>query len=176
MKTQAWGWLTVAVLAAGLNASYQDGGLQWAHRIVGRVGHSTNAVLALATGDAQQFLTEARVIEVHRQKSQCPLEAAVAELQNDVQSMVVPADSEFARLDTMSAREQAHLARIEANRARIEAEVARMRIPAVAFDPVVVRSSYVSVCPRVRVNIPRMPRVKMPARVVSVESFGSGPV
>lgn len=176
MKTQAWAWLTAAVLAAGLNASYHDGGLQWAHRIAGRIGHSTNAVLALATGDAQQFLTEARVIEVRQQKSPCPIEAAVAELQSEVDGMVAPADSEFARIEVMSARQQAHLARMEAHRARIEAEVARMRIPAVAFNPVVVRSSYVSVCPRVRVNIPRMPRVKMPARVVSVESFGSGPV
>ena len=35
--TQAWGWLVAAVLAAGLNASYHDGGLQWAHQIADRV-------------------------------------------------------------------------------------------------------------------------------------------
>ena len=177
MKTQAWGWLAAAVLAAGLNASYHDGGLQWAHQFVGLVGHSTNAVLALATGDAQQFLTEARVIEVHRQKSQCPLQAAVAELQNDVQSIVVPADSEMARFEAMSAREQAQLARLEANRARIEAEVARLRIPAVAFNQVVVRVPNVSVCPRVRVNIPRMPRIRVPAApMVHLETVSFGPV
>ena len=46
MKTQAWGWLAAAVLAAGLNSSYHDGGLQWAHEIVGSVQHNTGAVLA----------------------------------------------------------------------------------------------------------------------------------
>lgn len=180
MKTQAWGWLAVAVLAAGLNANYHDGGLQWAHEIVDRIGHNTNAVLALATGNAEQFLTEARAIEVHRQAPSCPLQAAVAELQSEVQSevqsMVAPAHSDFYRFEAMSARQQARLVRLEANRARIEAQVARLRIPAVAFNPVVIRTPDVSVCPRVRVNIPRMPRVRVPVRVVTAETFGSGPV
>lgn len=62
MKTQAWGWLVAAVLAAGLNASYHDGGLEWAHRIAEGVEHSSNAVLALATGHADRFLAEAQML------------------------------------------------------------------------------------------------------------------
>ena len=68
MKTQAWGWLTAAVLAAGLNASYHDGGMQWAHRIADRVEHNSNAVLALATGHADEFVTEARVLSPRAQR------------------------------------------------------------------------------------------------------------
>lgn len=173
MKTQAWGWLTVAVVAAGLNASYHDGGLQWAHRAFDRVGHNTSAVLVLATGNAQQFLAEARVIAAHARQSQCPLETVVAA----VERATAPAHSDVYQFEAMSARQEATLARLEANRARIEAQVARIRIPAVAFNPVVVRVPNVSVCPRVRVNVPRMPRIRVQSpRVVSVETFNLGPV
>ena len=172
MKTQALGWLTVAVLAAGLNANYHDGGLEWAHRAIDRIGHNTNAVLAVATGNTQQFLAEARVIAAHARQSQCPLETVVA----DVERATAPAHSEVYQFEAMSARQEATLARLEANRARIEAQVARIRIPAVAFNPVVVRAPYISVCPRVRVNVPRMPRVRVSApRMVSVETFNFGP-
>jgi hypothetical protein len=60
MKTQAWGWLGAAVLAAGLNASYHDGGLEWAHNAVDQIQHRSAAVLALASGRADQFLAEAK--------------------------------------------------------------------------------------------------------------------
>jgi len=176
MKTQAWGWLAAAVLAAGLNASYHDGGLHWLHRIAGRVGDSTTAVLALATGNAEGFLTEARRIELHRQRASCPFEAAVAEVQDDLEAMTVPVHSEFAQLEVMSARKRVRLARLEANRARIEAELAHLRIPAIAVNPVVVADPTVSICPRVRVNIPRIPRVKMyPVPQVRIDT-GAGPV
>jgi hypothetical protein len=74
----------------------------------------------------------------------------------------------------MSAREQAKLARVEAERARIEARVAQLHIPAMAFNPVVVHAPR-PLCPRVRVSMPRIPAVKMPALpVVHVENgFGS---
>ena len=62
MKTQAWGWLIAGVLAAGLNASYHDGGLQWAHEVAERVGHGSSAVLALASGNAERFLSEAQLV------------------------------------------------------------------------------------------------------------------
>jgi hypothetical protein len=171
MKTQAWGWLAVAVLAAGLNASYHDGGLQWAHQIVDRIGHNTNSVLALATGSADRFLAEAQLIAVHRQAPSCPLTAAMAEMRASM-----PPDFGFQRVEVMSAREQAQLARIEARRARVEAQVARIRIPAVVLDRIAIPAPQVSVCPRVRVNIPRMPRIRVAPRVVSVETFNFGPV
>lgn len=162
MKTQAWGWLAAAVLAAGLNASYHDGGLQWVHRLTGRVGANTKAVLALATGNADGFLTEARRIEVHRQRASCPFEAAVAEVQGDLEEMAVPARSEFAQW--------------EANRARVEARVARLRVEAVAFNPVVVAVPRVVVCPRGHVNILRIPRVKIPPVPQVRFNTGAGPV
>jgi hypothetical protein len=173
MKTQAWGWLAVAVVAAGLNASYHDGGLAWAHRIAGRISHNTNAVLALATGRADQFVAEAQLIEAHEQASHCPVSAAVAEMRR----IVAPAHSEFDEFEAMSARQEAALARLEANRARIEAEVARVRIPAVAFDRIVVPNMRISACPRVRVNIPRMPGMRMRvAPMAHVENVSFGPV
>ena len=135
MKTQAWGWLAAAVLAAGLNSSYHDGGLEWAHEIAGRVQHNTNAVLALATGRADQFLAEARMLKLDReagsvadqiviaenQVPHCPFSAAVAR----VQSKLDESHAHLDRLQALSARQQAReqerLARLEANRARMEA-------------------------------------------------------
>jgi hypothetical protein len=175
MKTQAWGWLAAAVLAAGLNSSYHEGGMQWAHQIVDRVGHNTGAVLALATGRADQFMAEARMLNVERHESQCPLAAAMAQ----VQSSIDQSRSEFDGFQVMSDREQAQLDRLEANRARIEAQVqaklARVRFVEANFNPVVVKVPEIT-CPRVRVNIPRIPRIKVPARAVHVEYSGPGPV
>jgi len=173
MKTQAWGWLATAVLAAGLNASYHDGGFPWAHRIVGRVGHSTSAVLALATGRADQFLAEASTIAAHRQSSSCPLEAAAAEMQ----AALAPAEAHFAQFEQMTARQEAQLAKIEAKRARIEARLIRIRIPAVALSRIEVPTPKVSVCPRMRGNVPRMPMIKVPAApVIHIDTGNLGPV
>lgn len=175
MKTQAWGWLAAAVLAAGLNSSYHEGGMQWAHEIVDRVGHNTGAVLALATGRADQFMAEARMLNVERHESQCPLASAMAQ----VQSSFDQSQSEFDGFQAMSDREQARLARLEANRARIEAQVqarlARVRFVEANFNPVVVKVPEIT-CPRVRVNIPRIPRIRIPAPAVHVEYSGPGPV
>src|SRR5262249_28272179 len=136
MKTQTWGWLAAAVLAAGLNSSYHDGGLQWVHEIADRVQHNTGAVLALATGRADEFLAEARMlnvdrgadISVNREDSQCPFAAAWAHAQNSLDQ----SQAEFDRFDALSDREQAKLARLEANRARIaahaQAKLARMQL------------------------------------------------
>ena len=143
MKTQAWGWLAAAVVAAGLNASYHDGGLRWAHEITDQVKHNSTAVMALATGRADQFLAEANFASARKQTPSCPFTAALAE----AGTIVVPNEFE-QRVEIMSAREQAHLARLEADRARIESRVARIHIPAVAFNRVVVRAPKVSVSPR----------------------------
>jgi hypothetical protein len=169
MKTQAWGWLATAVLAAGLNSSYHNGGLEWAHRAADRVQHNTNAVLALATGNADRFLAEAQLASA-RTSTSCPVSAALAA----VRRSIAPIQSEQERFDAMTAREEAALARMEANRARMEAQIARLNMA--NFNPVVVRAPRV-VCPRVRVSIPRMPVMKMPsAHVVHVEYSGAGPV
>ncbi|MGA7755722.1 MAG: hypothetical protein WCB05_23030 [Candidatus Sulfotelmatobacter sp.] len=168
MKTQAWGWLTVAVLAAGLNASYHDGGLEWAHRIANRVEYNTTAVLALATGNADRFFTEARMVAPREENSSCRLTSALAR----VQSKVARSDAEFDRFVAISDRQEAQ---IEASRDRMEAQLARVRIPA-AFSSVVVRVPKVA-CPRVRVNVPQIPQIKMPMMpVVHIDSPGAGPV
>ena len=114
--TQAWGWLAAGVLAAGLNASYHEGGLQWAHLIADRVEHNSAAVLALASGRANQFLAEARLLTARNETASCPLARA------RVQSMI--AQSPSGGFEVISAREEAQLARFEANRARMEAQIA----------------------------------------------------
>ena len=169
MKTQAWGWLAAAALAAGLNASYHDGGFQWAHQMVNEVRHNTGAVLALATGRADRFLAEAQLVKAQKHNSPCPFAAALAEARamNTIQQF----DQDF---DVMSAREEAQLARVEASRARIEAQVSRIRIPAVALNPMMVTVPKVSVCPRIRVNVPRMPAIKMPAMPIVHVKMGEG--
>ena len=161
--TQAWGWLTAGVLAAGMNASYHNGGLQWAHEIADHVQHSSAAVLALASGNASQFLSEAQLLTARHEKSNCPLSATLARVQTRI-ARFEPGRDEF---EVMSDRQEAQLARLEANRARIEARVAaqtaHLRMASMAFAPVVVKGIPAPVvCPRVRVNIPRIPTVKMP--------------
>jgi hypothetical protein len=180
MKTQAWGWLAAGVLAAGLNASYHDGGMQWAHEIANRIEHRTNAVMALATGNADRFLAEARLVTNQEQASPCPLSMAVAR----AQARISRSDVQFARLQAASDR---RLAQIERDRARIEAEFARVRIPAVAFRTVNVSVPRVIDCPRVHVNIPQPPQTRIPAmpnvhvsvphvQVPHIDIAGAGPV
>lgn len=201
MKTQAWGWLTAAVLAAGLNSSYQNGGMPWAHEVVDRVQHNTSAVLALATGRADQFLAEARMLRVDRRKQECPFEAVMAEAQRSFDR----SQSEFDQFQALSDREQAQLARLEAKRARIEAQVqsklARIQFADNGFnltttsfandnfsfandgaDSVVVQVPRIR-CPHLRVNAQRIPRVRVripridvPAPVVEVSNSGTGPI
>lgn len=179
MKTnQAWGWLAAGVLAAGLNASYYDGGLQWAHRVADRVVQHSEIVLAQATGRTDQFLAEARMLTAHNEAASCPWSTAVTR----VESRIARSQRRFDGFEAMSAREEAQLARLEANRARLEAQfaahTAHFRIAPAAFAPVAFEAMPAPVvCPRVRVNIPRMPVVKMPVvPEIRVEMAGTGPV
>jgi len=185
MKTQAWGWLVAAVLAAGLNASYHDGGLEWAHQIAGSVEHSSTAVLALATGHADRFLAEAQILGARQETASCPLSTALARIQTRIARSRKGTDNfgadNFAddfngSFDVMSSREEAAMAKIEADRARLEAEVGRMQIPAADFAPAVVSLHNVA-CPRVRFATPEVPRIKMPvAPVIRVDVSSAGPV
>jgi hypothetical protein len=176
--TQAWVWLTAGVLAAGLNASYHNGGLQWAHQIAGRVQLNSSAVLALASGNANQFLAEARSLKTRNEKTSCQLAQAF----DRVQTRIEISEPQFEDFEAMSDRQQAQLDRLEANRERIEAQVAaqtaRLRLSSANFAPLVIRGiPSPVVCPRVRVNIPRMPRMKMPvAPQIHIEIPSAGPV
>lgn len=172
MKTQAWGWLAAAVLAAGLNASYHEGGLRWAHNIVDQVSHNTSAVMALATGHADQFLTEARFVAGPKELTPCRFTEAMER----AQVRIARVDSQFDQFHAISDRQMAQLARLQARRARMDARFAAVQIPAVSFTPIVVRTPNIA-CPRVRVNIPKTPQIKMPAiPEIHIETPGAGPV
>jgi len=180
--THAWGWLTVGVLAAGMNASYHNGGLQWAHEIADHVQHNSAAVLALASGNATRFLSEAQALTAKNEKSSCRLASTLARVQSRISGVEQPG----YRFEMMSAREESQLARLEANRERIEAQVqaqvasqtAHLRIASVAFAPVALKAIPAPVvCPRVHVNIPRMPLMKMPvAPEIHIDIPSAGPV
>jgi hypothetical protein len=178
--TQAWGWLTAGVLAAGMNASYHNGGLRWAHQVVDRVEQGSAAVLALASGNADQLLSEARLRTVRDETASCPFSTSLARVQTRFAHTRIARSQ--ARVGVMSAREEAQLARLEANRermeAQIEAQVAHLRIATSAFAPVDFKSIPAPVvCPRVRVNIPRLPRIKMPVMpVIHIETASGGSV
>ena len=169
MKTQAWGWLATAVLAAGFNSSYHSGGLEWAHRVADGVQHNTSVVLALATANAERFVAEAEWASAQNSHS-CPFSAAVAA----VRRSIAPVHSEPEGFEAMAARQEAALARLEANRVRMEARMERLNMA--NFNPVVVRVPRV-VCPRLRMSVPRIPVVRMPATpMVHGEYPGAGPV
>ena len=179
MKTnQAWGWLAAGVLAAGLNASYHDGGLQWAHRIADQICHKSGAVVSLASGSADWFLAEARMLTARNEAASCPLMAVMAR----VQSRIERSQGRFDRFEAMSAREEGQLARLEANRARMEARIAahtaRFRIATAAFAPINIKAMPAPVvCPRVRVNIPKLPMAEMPViPEIHVDVASAGPV
>ncbi|SRR5579871_797229 len=176
MKTQAWGWLTAAVLAAGLNASYHDGGFTWAHRIADRVGHNVSAVAALASGNAQEFLIEARQIAADNETPSCRFDNAVAQMK----TKVAESQAQFDRFEAMTSREQARFARLEANRARMQAKLAenasRFHFAMVDFNPAEFAAITTPKCPRVRVSVPRIPAIKIPSPIIHVDISGPGPV
>jgi hypothetical protein len=175
MKTQAWGWLAAGVLAAGLNAAYHDGGFDWAHRIADRVEKDSAVVLALASGRAERFLADERLVG-HDEATLGGVDAALAQ----VQAKLADGEVGVARVEAMSARQEAQLARIQAVRARIEARIAARKVQC-RVAPTMAPAAFVQVavprvCPRVRVNIPRIPRISVPAPVVHIETPGAGPV
>jgi len=180
--TQAWAWLTAGVLAAGLNASYHDGGLPLAHRVADRFEHGSAAVLALASGRADQFLTEARSLTARYETAPCPWATMRDRVQSRIDQSVIGQsmiDRSQAGWDVMSAREEAQLARLEASRARMEvqiaAQTAHIRIATADFDPVAFKAIPAPVmCPRIRVNVPRLPMIKSP--VIHIRTTSAGPV
>ncbi len=133
--TQAWGWLVAGVLAAGLNASYHDGGLQWAHQIASQISDRFSeaedrsaAVLDLASVRADRFVSEVRTLRASNEAVSCPWAAAMARVQTTVarsQARFDPAGLD--RFEALSAQEEAQEARIEANRARLEGQIGRIQ-------------------------------------------------
>jgi hypothetical protein len=187
MKTQAWGWLIAGIMALGLNGFYQDGGFEWAHRAVNEVENSTGAVLALASGHAEQFLAEAQLLKAASENPSCPLErqlahvrAWVAQTAAQTQTQIeaqtqVQADQQVARLEVMSARHQAELARFQADRDRIAAQVEAQRarweaaadrfnrgnLNRVHFESVEINPADFTNCGAIKVQIPHV-HVRVP--------------
>jgi hypothetical protein len=163
MKTQAWAWLVAGVVALGLNGFYQDGGFDWAHQVADRIESRSGAVLALATGRADQFYVEAKMVMPPEGPTPCDWSRAMARAQMRMARAQVKVDNWQA----VSDRQEAQRARVEATRDRIEAQVAaetaRIRIPAVTLNPVAFKAMQIEACPRVHVNMPRITRVSMPA-------------
>jgi hypothetical protein len=178
MKSKAYGWLAAGVLAAGLNGVYHDGGLTWLHRTVDQVESNSAAVLALATGRADQFLTQARLATSQDQAPSCRWVTAVAR----VQTRLVRARTGFAHPGAFCARHEAQLARFDAQReaqmarfeakqakmeALIEARNARVNARLAAFHPVSFSDAKIrDLCPRIHVSIPN---VRVSDSMVDVE-------
>jgi len=161
MKTQAWGWLVAGVVALGLNGFYQDGGFARVHRVVDRIESRSAAVLALATGRADDFFSEARLVTRPEETTPCPLGTALAR----AQARIVRTQTAVGRWESMSARHEAQFARLEGTRARLEAVQVRLacaRVPALTVNPVVIKAMRIEACPRVHVNMPRMPKIDVP--------------
>src|SRR5689334_12878702 len=129
--TQAWAWLTAGVLALGLNGIYQDGGAQWAHRIVEEGVYRAAAVLEPLSGRVDQFLAEAQMAAVRTETNNCRLATALTRLQ----SAAARDHGGMALIDAMSALGEAQWAWLEANRARIEAQAARAQFATMDFKP-----------------------------------------
>jgi hypothetical protein len=172
--TQAWAWLTAGVLALGLNGFYHDGGAAWAHRITDQLAEKSGAVADRASERIDGFMGTANLVVARNETACCRLAAAMALFENKFAG----AQTTMAHFEEISARQEAAMARVEASRARIEARVARVRMTPVAFDSM---TGPVVICPRVhvsvpRIEIPKMPVIKIPAPVVHVDLPGNGPV
>jgi hypothetical protein len=173
-STQAWGWLAAGVLAAGLNAAYHDGGFAWAHRIVDQAQHVSSAVVALASGHADQFLAEAETLTA---RNDTLSDAAAAK-----------ADQEMARAEAAyahaEARQHGQCARMQAQRARMEARIAGHRVfvripdvrvetafrtiqipdgPAIRVPQIALSQMKAVRCSHIRMSLPAMPNISVPA-------------
>ena len=182
LTQQAWGWLAAGVLAAGLNAAYHDGGFAWAHRIADRAQHVSGAVVALASGHADQFLAEAEMLTARNDDPVTEFsDAAVARADQQMARV----EAAYARAEAFSARSQAHCARIAAERARIDAHRALGRIPemrletavrtiqipdipAINVPQIVLSQMKADRCSHIRMSLPAIPKVSVAAPAVDM--------
>jgi hypothetical protein len=186
--TQAWGWLAAGVVALGLNGFYHDGGAEWMRRMADQVAHSSAVVLALASGRAGTFLTEAQLLTMHdetRSLPSAPLPKATVRpwtrTMARLQTGAAKAQADFARFEVISARHQARLMKLKRGKACMEAESAsraarsRARDVTVDFEPASFDSATRSWCPRIHLRIPepREVHVQVPETHVETVSLGT---
>ena len=189
---QAWGWLVAGVLAAGLNASYDNGGLEWAHQIADRVQDRAEMVVDRASEAGDRIAAQVQMIAARNKTSSCPLSSALARLESsfdrtvaaqtriartEVDSSQEEVDRWQAMSDREQARRQAQLDRLEAVRQRMQTRIAQQaaHIRIATFAPISVKVPTV-VCPWVRVNVPRVPMIRMPAMPEIHVETSAGPV
>jgi hypothetical protein len=175
--TQAWGWLAAGVLALGLNGFYHDDGAAWAHQIVdevrARVADRSGTLADLASAQADRFMERANLVAARDETASCRLATTMARFQ----TKIARSQAGFAHFEAMSARQEAGLARVEAQRARIVAPTVRVQVATEGFRPGMVRAVNVPlVCSRLRMNVPRVPMVRIPAPVAQVEMPSGGPI
>ena len=192
MTEQAWGWLLAGVLAAGLNATYHDGGLEWAHQVAGRVQDRAEMVMDRASEAADQVVAQVQTVAARNETASCRLSSALARVQSRLERGMAAqtriARSEIDRSqeqanrwqalsDREQARQQAQFDRLEAARERVRAKIAAQagHFRIATFAPISVKVAPV-VCPRVRVSVPRMPMIKMPAMPEIHIEASAGPV
>jgi hypothetical protein len=173
MKTiQGWGWLAAGVLALGLNGFYQDGGGAWTHRMLDRVADRSGTLVDMASGTVDRLMQRVDLTVARGETTSCKLATAMARFETGM----ARTQTGLAHFEAMTTRQEAALARVEANRARMEAQVARVRLAPIAFNTL---EMPVVACPRLRVNVPRVPRmpmVRIPAPVMQVETADGGPI
>jgi hypothetical protein len=202
--TQAWGWLVAGVLAAGLNASYHDGNMEWAHRVADEVQDRSDVVLSQVSDRISEqgnlILARAEQLSGRTETASCRLSTTLEQVERNA----ARTDQAFARILVNTDRGNAQLARAGANReVRLALADAHVRMSAasfqamnfqgmnfqpmsfrsISFQPIVVRVPVV--CSRVRVSVPRVdiprvsipkiPMVRIPASV-HIEMPGAGPV
>jgi len=182
---QGWYWLAAGVMALGLNGAYHDAGAEWVQRIGDRVVSRSAAVIALASGRAERFLTLAQLSTAREQTTSCRFATAIARLQTKIAHTQTGYAQTGRDFEAMKARQESALARLEAKRAQIEAQVARLPIETASFEPMLRDSFGMSfaprqikvpmVCPRVRVNNPRNV-MTVPAPMVHLVTVSAGPV
>lgn len=148
-------------MALGLNGFYQDGGFVCAHRVASQLESRSAAVLALASGEAEQFVAEARRVASRDETTAADFVTPLARSEEKI----ARTESEFDHWEAASDRQQAQFVRLEARQERIRAIKARLtcrRIQTVEAEPAVFKFVRIQACPRVHVNIPRMPAVNVP--------------
>jgi hypothetical protein len=188
MKIQASGWLIAGVMALGLNGFYHDGGFAWAHRAIAEFEHNTTAVLALASGRADEFLAEVKPVVVHQESASCPIATAFARVQTKVARMqtefahtqlaqVAPAQTYQVNLDRllaaqvvasdrlqeMSDRRQAAIERAQAKQVEVQARIAAKMVR-IQSMPALQYASFETHCPQIHVHVPRVhvPEIQIP--------------
>ena len=163
-STSAWGWLAAGVLALGVNGFLHDEGADLARQVADRVVARSEAVLAVATGQAEQFLATAQMLGAREQVRSCRLNSVLVRVQSRMAAHT-------ARVEAMSVRQEAQLARLEAQKALMEAQMAQFQFNTADFN---VPDVHVA-CPRVRVNIPS-PVVRVPSPIIHVKPMGTGSI